>query len=86
MVKVGELPQSQLLLDTFSQTLIFSHINYQGVCDDKQNTTLMVIVCTSKQIKLLKFTKQQGGVFKLIKTGTNMISQFNTLIAISLFN
>jgi hypothetical protein len=46
----------------------------------------MVLVCTSKQIKLLNFTKQQGSVFKLIKTGTNMISQFNTLIAISLFN
>jgi hypothetical protein len=46
----------------------------------------MVIVCTSKQLQLLNFTKQQGGMFKLIKTGTNMISQFNTLIAISLFN
>jgi hypothetical protein len=46
------------------------------VCDDKQNTTLMVIVCTSKQFKLLNFTKQQGGVFKLIKTEKNMISQF----------
>jgi hypothetical protein len=48
------------------------------VCDDKQNTTLMVIVCTSKQFKLLNFTKQQGGVFTLIKTETNMISQFST--------
>jgi hypothetical protein len=38
------------------------------VCDDKQNTTLMVIVCTSKQFKLLIFTKQQGGVFKNSKT------------------
>jgi hypothetical protein len=40
----------------------------------------MVIVCTSKQFKLLNFTKQKGGAFKLIKIGTNMISQFNTLI------
>jgi hypothetical protein len=56
------------------------------VCDDKQNTILMVIVCTSKKIKLLNFTKQQGGVFKLIKTETNMISQVNTLIVIPLFN
>jgi hypothetical protein len=46
----------------------------------------MVIVCTSKKFKLLNFTKQQGGVFKLIKTETNMISQFNTLIFISFFN
>jgi hypothetical protein len=56
------------------------------VCDDKQNPTLMVIVCISKKIKLLNFTKQQGGVSKFIKTGTNTISQFNTLITISLFN
>jgi hypothetical protein len=56
------------------------------VCDDKQNTTLMVIVCTSKQFKLLNFTKQQGGVFNLIKTETNMMSQFNTLISISFCN
>jgi hypothetical protein len=35
----------------------------------------MVIVCTSKQFKLLNFTKQQGGVFKLIKTETHMSSQ-----------
>jgi hypothetical protein len=35
----------------FSQKLL-------GWCDDEQNTTLMVIVCTSKQIKLLNFTKQ----------------------------
>jgi hypothetical protein len=35
-----------------------------SVCDDKQNTILMVIVCTSKQFKLLNITKQQGGVFK----------------------
>jgi hypothetical protein len=48
------------------------------VCDDKQNTTLMVIVCTSKQFMLLKFTKQQGGVSKLTKTGRNMSSQFCT--------
>jgi hypothetical protein len=56
------------------------------VCDDKQNTTLMAIVCTSKQFKLLNFTKQQGGVFKLIKIETNMISIFNTLISISFYN
>jgi hypothetical protein len=48
------------------------------VCDDKQNITLMVIVCTSKQIKLLNFTKQQGGVSKLVKTEINTISQFST--------
>jgi hypothetical protein len=41
---------------------IFSQKNIR-VCDDKQNTTLMVIVCTSKQFKLLNFTKQQGGVY-----------------------
>jgi hypothetical protein len=45
----------------------------------------MVIVCTSKQIKLLNFTKQQGGVLKIQKQKQNLISQFNTLIAISLF-
>jgi hypothetical protein len=27
-------------------------------CDDEQNTTLVVIVCTSKQFKLFNFTKQ----------------------------
>jgi hypothetical protein len=47
----------------FSQKLL-------GWCDSEQNTTLMVIVCTSKQIELLNFTKQQGGVFKRLKTGT----------------
>jgi hypothetical protein len=67
MVKVGGLPQNQLLLDTFTQTLLF-FIEIIWVCDDKQNTTLMVIVCTSKQFKSLNFTKQQGGVSKLIKT------------------
>jgi hypothetical protein len=46
----------------------------------------MAIVCTSKQFKLLNFTKQQGGVFNLIKTETHMISQFNTLISITFFN
>jgi hypothetical protein len=45
-----------------------------------------VIVYTTKQIELLNFTKQKGGVFKLLKTGANMISQFNTLIFISLFS
>jgi hypothetical protein len=49
-----------------------------SVCDNKQNSLLMVIVCTSKQFKLLNFTKQQGGVFNLIKTETNMILQFST--------
>jgi hypothetical protein len=48
------------------------------VCDNKQNSILMVIVCTSKQFKLLNFTKHQGGVFKLIKTETHKISQFST--------
>jgi hypothetical protein len=48
------------------------------VCDDKQNITLMVIVCTSKQFKLLNFTKQQGGVPKITKTETNMNSPFST--------
>jgi hypothetical protein len=32
----------------FSQKLL-------GWCDDEQNTTLMLIVCTSKQIMLLNF-------------------------------
>jgi hypothetical protein len=36
----------------------------------------MVIVCKSKQFKLLNFTKQQGGVFKIQKQNQNMISQF----------
>jgi hypothetical protein len=40
----------------FSQKLL-------GWCDDELNTTLMVIVCTSKQIKLLNFTKQYGVCF-----------------------
>jgi hypothetical protein len=39
---------------------------------------LMVIVWTSKQFKLLNFTNQQGGVFKLIKIEIKMISQFST--------
>jgi hypothetical protein len=51
-----------------------------SVCDDKQNITSMVIVCTSKQFKLLNFTKQQGGVFKLIKTETHLILQFSTFL------
>jgi hypothetical protein len=62
-----------LNINIFSQTLI-------GWCDDEQNTTLMVIVCTSKQIKLLYFTKQYEGVFKLLKTGTDM----KTLIKLKL--
>jgi hypothetical protein len=37
--------------------------------------------------KLIYLTSPNSkGVFKLIKTGTNMISQFNNLIAIYLFN
>jgi phosphoserine aminotransferase len=56
------------------------------VCDDKQNTALTVIMCTSKQIRLLNFTKQQGGVIKIQQRNQNMISQFNTLISISLIN
>jgi hypothetical protein len=48
-------------------TIIFSH-KLLGWCGDEQNTTLMVIVCTSKQIKLFNFTTQQWGVFKNSKT------------------
>jgi hypothetical protein len=40
----------------------------------------------SEQIKLLNFTKQQGGVLKIQKQKHDMLSQFNTLIALSLFN
>jgi hypothetical protein len=32
-------------------------------CDDELNITLMVIVCTSKQIKLLNFTNSKGLCF-----------------------
>jgi hypothetical protein len=63
----------------FSQKLL-------GWCDDKQNTTLMVIVCTSKQFRLLNFTKQQGGVIKNSKTEPKHAFTINTLISISLFN
>jgi hypothetical protein len=43
----------QLNINIFSQKLL-------GWCDYELNITLMVIVCTSKQIKLLNFTKQYG--------------------------
>jgi hypothetical protein len=56
------------------------------VCDNKQNITLMVIVCTSKQFKLLNFTKQQGGVFKLKKQKQTWFQNLALLISISFFN
>jgi hypothetical protein len=34
----------------------------------------MVIACTSKKIKLLNFTKQQGGVLKWLKQEQNINS------------
>jgi hypothetical protein len=46
----------------------------------------MVTVYISEQMKLLNFTKQQGGVLKIQKQKHDMLSQFNTLIALSLFN
>jgi hypothetical protein len=73
---VGHIPPN---INIFSQKLL-------GWCDDKQNTTLMVIVCTSKQFRLLNFTKQQGGVIKVQKQNRHMISKFNTLVPISLIN
>jgi hypothetical protein len=39
------------------------------VCDDKQNTTLMVIVCTSKQFKLLNFTMPEIRINKSCDLG-----------------
>jgi hypothetical protein len=39
-----------------------------------------------KQIKLFNFTKQQGGVLHIQKQIHDMLSQFDTLISISLFN
>jgi hypothetical protein len=74
-----------LVAHIHSDIIIFSQ-ELLGWCDDNQNTTLMVIVCTSKKIRLLNFTKQQGGVIKIQKQNQNMISQFNTLISISLIN
>jgi hypothetical protein len=46
----------------------------------------MVNVYIFRQIKLLNFTKRQGDVLKIQKQKHDMISQFNTLIALSLFN
>jgi hypothetical protein len=46
----------------------------------------MVTVYIFKQTKVFNFTKQYGSVFKILKTEANMISQFNTLISISLLN
>jgi hypothetical protein len=74
-----------LVAHIHSDIIIFSQ-KLLGWCDDNQNTTLTVIVCTSKKIRLLNFTKQQGGVIKIQKQNQNMISQFNTLISISLIN
>jgi hypothetical protein len=55
-------------------------------CEDELNTILMVIVYKFKQFKLLNLTKQQGCVLKIQKQKHGVLSQFNTLIAISLFN
>jgi hypothetical protein len=43
-------------------------------------------VCTSKQFKSLNFTKQQGGVSKLIKTEKTWFHNLALLISISFFN
>jgi hypothetical protein len=45
----------------------------------------MVTVYIFEQIKLLNSTKQQGGVLKIQKQKHDMLSQFNTLIALYLF-
>jgi hypothetical protein len=39
-----------------------------------------------EQIKLFNFTKQQGVCLKIQNQNQGMFSQFNTLIALSLFN
>jgi hypothetical protein len=46
----------------------------------------MVTVYIYKQTKVFNFTKQQEGVIKIQKKNQDMFSQFNTLIALSLFN
>jgi hypothetical protein len=50
-----------LNINIFSQILL-------GCCDDELNITLMVIVCTSKQINVFNFTKHKGGVIKIQET------------------
>jgi hypothetical protein len=47
---------------------------------------MMVTVYIFKKIKLFNFTKQQGGVLQIQKQIRDMLSQFDTLISISLFN
>jgi hypothetical protein len=56
MVKVGTTKPT--LIGHIHPNIIIFLYKLLGWCDDEQNTTLMVIVCTSKQIKLLNFTKQ----------------------------
>jgi hypothetical protein len=46
----------------------------------------MVTVYIFKQTKVFNFTKQRGGVIKIQKQNQDMFLQFNTLIALSLFN
>jgi hypothetical protein len=54
----GRITTKPTLVGHIHPNIIIFSRNLLRWCDDKQNTTLMVIVCTSKQIKLLNFTKQ----------------------------
>jgi hypothetical protein len=54
----GRITKKTTLVGHIHPNIIIFSQKLLGWCDDKQNTTLMVIVCTSKKIKLLNFTKQ----------------------------
>jgi hypothetical protein len=54
----GRITIKPTLVGHIHPNLIIFPQKLLGWCDDEQNTTLMVIVCTSKQIKLFNFTKQ----------------------------
>jgi hypothetical protein len=54
----GRITTKLTLVGHIHPNIIILSQKLLGWCDDKQNITLMVIVSTSKQIKLLNFTKQ----------------------------
>jgi hypothetical protein len=53
----GRITTKPTLVGHIHPNIIIFSRKLLGWCDDEQNTTLMVIVCASKQIKLLNFTK-----------------------------
>jgi hypothetical protein len=56
----GRITTKPTLVDHIHLNIIIFSQKLLGWCDDERNTTLMVIVCTYKQIKLLNFTKYYG--------------------------